>query len=182
MRTLLLFLFAASLSAQSPVRYEWAFVAMPPAAIPDSAGNDVVTRVHDGDSYWLRGLADFVRIAGVDAPEPWTPYCPAAQPMGKEIGDSVRAYLKGRNVSYVFLGMDKYKRPLVRLFVDSSDFAETLLAKGWGWYRLDRRIPKAVRENYKSIWRKARRQKLGVFADPNAINPELWRARHPPIK
>jgi len=148
----------------------------------DTTVNDVVTRVHDGDTYFLRGMDRFCRAAGFDSPEPWTPYVPAAQPYGREAGDSVRAYLKGREVVFRVLKIDKYGRPVVQLFVDGKDLAETILTKGWAWYYAESSLPRATRRKYKDLEAKARAEKRGLFANPDAIPPTRWRARNPPLK
>lgn len=141
--------------------------------------NSVVWKIYDGDSYFVFGMAKALRLACVDAPEVKSIYVTKAQPMGYEIGDSVRSYLKGREVVYQFVKTDKYKRPICRVFVDGTDFAEILLARGWAWYFAERKIPKSVRDRYKKLSNDAKKQKLGIFADPKAINPAKWRQMYP---
>jgi len=141
--------------------------------------NAVVAAVHDGDSYRMKGMEKFSRIAGVDCPELRSPYVTVAQSYGREIGDSVRLFLKGREVRYNFLKIDRHKRPIVRVFVDGYDLAEIILSRGWGWYVHEPKLQKAVRDRYKGLFEQAKRGKRGIFADKNAIHPARHRQKYP---
>lgn len=150
---------------------------MPPTSI--------ITAVHDGDSYYFRGLVPsnkFARLNGVDCPEISSPYVSKTQPYGREIGDSVRVLLKGRQITYTVYGLDKLKRPLVGVFVNETDVAEILLTKGWAWYYSPNNLPSATKRLYKSLERAAKKRKLGLWADPAAIKPTAWRKQHPGLK
>ncbi len=145
----------------------------------------VITAVHDGDSYYFRGLVPsnkFARLNGVDCPEISSPYVSKTQPYGREIGDSVRVLLKGRQITYTVYGLDKLKRPLVGVFVNETDVAEILLTKGWAWYYSPNNLPSATKRLYKSLERAAKKKKLGLWADPAAIKPTAWRKQHPGLK
>jgi micrococcal nuclease len=149
-----------------------------PEAFPDTTINDVVARVHDGDSYYLKGMADFVRIAGVDAPEIYWGPGTKEQDFGRAIGDSVRLALKGRSVTYAFLGMDELKRPLVIVYVDGKDFAETLLSKGWAWSYGTKKLPTAVNKRYKSLMNEAKKKKLGLWKGKAPVKPWVHRSQY----
>ena len=145
----------------------------------------IITAVHDGDSYYFRGLVPsnkFARLNGVDCPEISSPYVSKTQPYGREIGDSVRILLKGRQITYTVYGLDKLKRPLVGVFVNETDVAEILLTKGWAWYYSPNNLPSATKRLYKSLERTAKKKKLGLWADPAAIKPTAWRKQHPGLK
>ena len=145
----------------------------------------IITAVHDGDSYYFRGLVPsnkFARLNGVDCPEISSPYVRKTQPYGREIGDSVRMLLKGRQITYTVYGLDKLKRPLVGVFVNETDVAEILLTKGWAWYYSPNNLPSATKRLYKSLERAAKKKKLGLWADPAAIKPTAWRKQHPGLK
>lgn len=141
--------------------------------------NAVVAAVHDGDSYRMRGMERFVRIAGVDCPELRSPYVTVAQAYGREVGDSVRAFLKWREVNYNILKVDRYGRSIVRVFVDGYDLAEVILSRGWGWYIHEPKLPKPVRERYKDLFEQAKKAKKGIFIDKNAIHPARHRQKYP---
>lgn len=149
-----------------------------PEVFADTTINDVVTRVHDGDSYYLKGMADFVRIAGVDAPEIYWGPGTKDQEFGRAIGDSVRLALKGKNVTYAFLGMDELKRPLVIVYVDGKDFAETLLSKGWAWSYGTKKLPTAVNKRYKSLMNEAKKKKLGLWKGKAPVKPWVHRSQY----
>lgn len=148
------------------------------SSIADTTINDVVTRVRDGDSYYLKGLADFVRIAGVDAPEIYWGPGTKDQDFGRAIGDSVRLALKGKSATYAFLGMDELKRPLVIVYVDGKDFAETLLSKGWAWSYGTKNLPMAVNKRYKSLMNEAKKKKLGLWKGKSPVKPWVHRSQY----
>lgn len=148
----------------------------------DTTVNDIVTRVHDGDSYYLKGMADFVRLAGVDAPEIYWTNGTVDQDFGRASGDSVRAALKGQSVTYEFLGFDMYERPLVSIFLGGQDFAELMLLKGWAWAYGTKRLPPAVNKRYREAQAKAKKEKIGLWANKSPVKPWVHRAEHPPMR
>lgn len=175
---LFLLLFAAQLSAQV-------------------AG--LVKGVHDGDTYWIevrnerwvpgpdtgfikevKVVRELVRIEGVGTPELyWPGVITKAQPLGREVGDSVRWMIKGKPVSLDTFGRDQYGRLLCRIRLeDGRDLAEIILSKGWGWYSKND-LDKPTRRRYQHIRNKAKNKKLGVHLAGGPDDNE-WRKTHKP--
>jgi micrococcal nuclease len=150
--------------------------------IGDTLVGDVVTRVHDGDSYYLKGMRDFVRIAGIDAPEIFWTNGTKDQAFGRAAGDSVRLALKGKSITYDFLGMDQYGRPLVSIFVNGQDFAEYMLLRGLAWAYGTRKLPSVVNKRYRDAQEQAKKAKVGLWAEKSPVKPWVHRAENPPIK
>lgn len=151
----------------------------------DTLPATVIRRVHDGDSYYLVGMVPenkFCRAEGFDCPEIRSPYVSATQPYGVEIGDSVRLLLKGKTITYSLYGIGKHNRPMVSVYVDGEDIGEVILSKGWAWYYAPNNLPSAVKKRYKALERAAKKAKLGLWADPDAVRPEKFRKAHPPIR
>ncbi|MGL4640862.1 MAG: thermonuclease family protein [Shewanella sp.] len=146
-----------------------------------------VFAVHDGDSYKIQQAdqtRDWCRIMNVDAPEVRSPYVADDQPFGRAIADSVRNLIKGKVLSCKYYGADQFSRPLVRIKIDNQDLGLLLIKKGWAWYSEENqnqsKLPKSLIRQYKSAERKAKKDGVGLWADPNPVRPSAWRAANPP--
>lgn len=140
----------------------------------------VVAAVHDGDSYKIRFENDTIwcRLAFVDCPEINSNFVCAKQEMGEEIGDSVRYELKGKKVMVKFLGLDIYKRPLIRIYYNDQDYATLLVKRGLAWVVDSKLLSKSeykILSEYKKI---ALKNRIGIFKNSKAITPELFRKRN----
>ena len=147
--------------------------------------SSIITAVHDGDSYYFRGLVPsnkFARVNGIDCPEVISPYVGKTQPYGREITDSVRLLLKGKNITYTLYGVDRLNRPLVSVFLNEQDIAGLILERGWGWYYSPNNLPSASKKHYKKLERAAKKKKIGLWADKDPVKPSAWRKRYPGVK
>lgn len=160
-----------------------------------SAQRAIVKAVHDGDSYKLFYLADstvkWIRVAGIDCPEVFSPYVPAWQPYGRTIGDSVRAMIRDSAVTVIKkYGVDPFNNDLVKIFYKDNDLAEILLFKGWAWYSYERRLDKQTRKRYKELAAEAKKAKRGLWAglEPNPkkytapVRPSDFKKKNPRIR
>ncbi|TNF60552.1 MAG: thermonuclease family protein [Burkholderiales bacterium] len=132
-----------------------------------------VTRVHDGDSVWVRlpdgGGPLRLRLEGIDAPE-------ICQPGGRQARDRLAEMTLGREVRVEVTGQDRYRRALARLWLGEDDVQSRLVAEGWAWsYRRRGQAGPYDRQEAK-----ARRQGLGLFSDTQAEAPWHFRRRHGP--
>lgn len=139
-----------------------------------------VLAVHDGDSYKLLIGKDsiWVRLAFVDCPEVNSNHICATQPYGKAVGDSVRTELKGKDVMIKFITMDIYNRYVVRLALNGEDYSTSLVRRGMAWVVNTKELNKeeySILINYKKL---ALKNRIGLFVNPNAISPELFRKRN----
>jgi len=154
----------------------------------------VVKAVHDGDSYrietteWIRVedtllekviRMDQIRIEGVDCPEIiWPGHISATQPFGREVGDSVRAIVKGKTVMLETHGKDRYGRTLAKVILpDGQDLALIILSRGWGVY-LRNDLKLSDRRKYQRARDKAKKAGIVIWSDPNRIDPAEWRKTH----
>jgi micrococcal nuclease len=100
---------------------------------------------------------------GIDAPE-------GNQPFGKESMDYILKYID-RDATLVVHSHDQYKRTLGTLFVDGQDINLLLVKSGYTWYYKRYLNDK----KYADAQENARKNKLGLWALPNPIQPWNWR-------
>jgi endonuclease YncB( thermonuclease family) len=130
-----------------------------------------VFAVHDGDSYTMQfAEKSKARIAFIDFPEIAWPRIPATQAYGRALGDSVRNLIKGKVLKYKIIGVDQYGRYVVDCKLDKTDLQLLFLQKGWCWLIPEkddsntRKLSKTRRLKYAAAERKARKNKLGLWA------------------
>lgn len=137
----------------------------------------VVTRVSDGDTLWVRpdggrNKPVKVRLLGIDAPE-------RCQAWGEEATVALQQRVLHRRVVVPARGHDDYGRTLGGLrLADGEDIGAWMVAHGHAWNYRSRRQggPYAQQEA------RARAAQLGLFADPDALLPRLFRQSHGPCE
>lgn len=152
-------------------------------------GYVTITGVHDGDGSYYgiheNGHKVQLRLRGVDCPEIYSRYVMKTQPYGVEAGNSIRALLKDKKVYVICFGKS-FERDVCdityyedSLLTKSKSLATTIVGNGLGWHdgnNYGMKIPK----EYKRIgglrlMREAKRLKLGLWQNSEAINPIVWR-------
>lgn len=133
----------------------------------------MVSRVVDGDTLWLKTAADeqpvVIRIEGIDAPE-------ACQSGGAEATAALSELALNRNVTVKPTAIDDWGRKVGKVFDGSKDIGDRMVRDGHAWstrYKYDR-------GPYVAEERMAQALKRGVHADPDAIQPRLFRERRGP--
>jgi micrococcal nuclease len=139
------------------------------AAPPPATTTGKVVSVHDGDTVTVRtddGQTLKVRLQGIDAPE-------LRQPFGNRSRDELSALVKGKPVTLVEHGRDKYGRTLANVMVDGVDANARQVATGMAWHyeRFDK-SPGLARAQ--STARAARR---GLWGDAAPVAPWEWRSQ-----
>ena len=137
----------------------------------DSVWAGTVTHVTDGDTLWVRpatgGEAVKIRMDGIDAPETCQAY-----------GDVAQRALAGRvlhqNVSVQARTRDKFGRLIARIELQREDVGAWMVGQGHAWAHHYKRYPSAygVQES------QARASKRGLFAQPGAKEPSVFRKAH----
>jgi endonuclease YncB( thermonuclease family) len=137
-----------------------------------------VIRVADGDTITVRVGSENhrIRLASIDAPETGSgskrPGQPYAQASRRFLADRVA----GKTVSLQCYELDRYGRDICDVMLDGPYNANQLLVKeGMAWaYRQgnDRflRDPSLI-----ELEQDARENKRGLWAEPNPIEPWVWR-------
>lgn len=132
----------------------------------------VVTRVWDGDTVWVQpdgrtGRPVKLRLLGIDAPE-------SCQAGGAQATAALKSRVLGQHVQVQAKATDTYQRRVVSLFVAGDDVGAWLVSQGHAWsygYRYHA-------GRYAAEERSARAAGRGLFADPQAIEPRVFRKRH----
>jgi len=128
-----------------------------------------VTGVVDGDTFRARieGLPVTVRLLGVDTPETVHPF-KEVQKFGKEASEYLKNRLNGKIISLSFepRKTDTYGRLLAYADLDGVPINAELVQGGIGITYT--RFPFKYLEEFKRLEEEARRNKLGLWADPMA--------------
>lgn len=137
----------------------------------------MVKAVYDGDTLVLigRGAGRLkVRLYGIDAPETRKPDSPG-QPYGSQSKRVLMYKVLGREVTAELMDKDQYGRAVAVVRLDGRDINAEMVAEGQAWaYRQYLAGPYA--SNYISLEERARRQRRGLWREPNPRPP--WEFRH----
>ena len=133
-------------------------------------------RVVDGDSIRLQtndaGEID-LRLASVDAPE-----------LNQMDGQSAKQHLErltvGRTATFLQTDTDRYKRPVVFMFVtvaggggqQAMEINAQMVADGYAWHSVNY----SSREQLTQLQQQAKNLRLGLWASPNPVPPWDYRA------
>ena len=154
--------------------------AAKPAARPKEPPKPVelsgtVSRVVDGDTFWLKTAADaeptVIRIDGIDAPE-------RCQPGGAESTAALNELALNRSVTVRVSATDDHGRTVGKVFDGSVDIGDRLVRDGRAWslrYKYDR-------GPYMAEERMALALKRGLHAEGGAVQPRDFRQRNGPCK
>lgn len=144
---------------------------------PGSKLRGKVSRVLDGDTFEL--LIDEqptpvrVRLTGIDAPE-------KEQPFGQRARQSLASMVNDNPVAVDVTDIDRYGRLLGTVYTKicapaclSVDVNAEQVKNGMAWaYRFHN---KAVIPAMLDLETKARNKNIGLWSDPNAVEPWKWR-------
>lgn len=86
-------------------------------------------RVVDGDTVAIGKTR--IRLMGIDTAEIHEPRCPSEKLAGEIAKLALEDLLKGKTVTILSDGADRYGRTLARLKVDGRDVGQTLINKGY---------------------------------------------------
>ena len=162
--------------------YLLACLALSITTTPAADIDGKVVSVNDGDTVRVLDSAMVehrVRLTGIDAPE-------KGQPFGTASRRHLASLVAGKPVLVESAGSDRYGRLLGKVWVrpdDCPDCGRTLDANlaqiqaGMAWwyqYYADDQPP-GDRESYQSAAMQAKRLRLGLWSEADAIPPWAWR-------
>ena len=143
------------------------------------AASGVVTHVTDGDTLWVRvdgasprAKPKKLRLRGIDAPE----HC---QAWGPQASEALARRVLHRRVQFETVAQDSYHRSVARVAIDGDDVAAWMVAHGHAWsdhYR--RRQGGKDSGTYGALEAQAKAARRGLFAQPGAIEPRVFRRMH----
>lgn len=132
-----------------------------------------IVDVHDGDT--IRLLDDSktqykCRFNGIDAPE-------LKQDFGNRSKQSLSDMVFGKLVTIEYDKIDKYGRFVCKILLDGMDVNLEQIKRGMAWHykKYQDEQTETDRKLYSEAEIKAREQKLGLWAQPNATPPWDWR-------
>ena len=132
-----------------------------------------VNRVADGDTVTVvvkNGDKIKIRLVGIDAPE-------KDQPHGQVSKNYLEETIQGKQINARCEKKDRYKRWLCKIFFDGADMnlRQLELGNAW-WYRAySKDQSSGDREVYAEAESKARKDKLGLWAEVSPVPPWDWR-------
>lgn len=123
----------------------------------------------DGDTILLRRKDQLttIRLWGIDAPE-------KKQPGGKAATSFLIKLIGRKRVKVVIQGHGKYGRTIGKVYYQDKFVNLEMIKAGHAWW-LEKYSPDAL--ELKEAERKARESKIGLWKNPEAVKPELF--RHP---
>lgn len=136
--------------------------------LPDFDLSGRVVRVADGDTLSLLDKDNRqhkIRLHGIDSPE-------REQRYGKSAWNALADMVDGKRVSVVVLGEDSYGRTDGTIYLGDRNINLAMVAAGHAWwyryYAPHDRVLAAAEE-------RARKQRLGLWAQPDPVPPWDWR-------
>jgi len=144
-----------------------------------------VTKVTDGDSIHIttpeRTILK-VRLYGIDAPETakinkrtGRVNIPG-QPYGKESWKVLRGKVMGKQVRLVILDIDKHRRMVCMVWLDSRNINLEMVREGYAEAFVEY-LKEPYREQFMSAQQEAQAEKRGIWSLPNYERPRDFRKR-----
>lgn len=149
------------------------------ACLPAAAAPRVLEgragRISDGDTLWLQPFGQRapvkLRLRDIDAPE-------ICQRWGAQSRRALADLVAGAVLRAELTAHDDYGRGLARLSRGELDVGAQLVRQGHAWAHRYRGRPGP----YAQAEEQARRERRGLFADPQAIAPRDFRRRFGPCR
>jgi endonuclease YncB( thermonuclease family) len=132
-----------------------------------------VVGVSDGDTITLLDGAKVqykIRLVGIDAPE-------KAQPFGQASKRNLSDMIFGKEVHVEWFKKDRYQRTLGKVILDGQDVCLEQVKRGMAWHYKKYQREQSVEDQrlYSEAEVKARTSKLGLWIDPDPIEPSEFR-------
>ena len=125
-------------------------------------------KVTDGDTVRGKYANELIkiRLAEIDAPE-------LKQPFGVESKNCLKKLIRQSNgkVFFKFREKDRYKRYVGWIYSENLDINLEMIKRGCAWV-YDRYAERKVLFKYQNL---AKKNKLGLWKNANAIKPSDWR-------
>ena len=128
-----------------------------------------VVAITDGDTFKLLTIDSTqikVRLANIDCPERKQPFSTKAKQYASQA-------IFGKNVKLEYLKKDRYGRFICNvIYGDSLNLSYELVKHGLAWHY----IKYSNDESLQALEDEAKKNKVGLWQDPNAIPPWDWRS------
>jgi endonuclease YncB( thermonuclease family) len=123
-----------------------------------------IIKIKDGDTVvvLLEGKTqETLRLADVDCPE-------NSQAFGKNAKQFTSSQVFGKTVMFYRISKDRYKRTIAKIFYENEKYLSAEIIKagfGWWYFKASKNIELQKFQN------QAKENKLGLWADDNAMSP-----------
>lgn len=132
-----------------------------------------VIRVADGDTITIldaQNTQNKIRLYGIDAPE-------KVQDFGNKSREKLASLVAGKNIDVMVMDIDRYGRSVGRIKIGEQEVAEEMLKAGMVWLYVNYcKIPEC--KQWKQLENQARNAKIGLWSNPTAQEPWIWRKEH----
>lgn len=132
-----------------------------------------VVSVSDGDTVTVvdaHKVEYRVRLSGIDAPE-------KSQPYGNASRQKLADVIFHKNVQVTYSKSDRYGRVLGKIELNGRDINLSQIESGLAWHYkfYEKDQPQQDRIIYSDAENHARIQRIGLWLEPNPVEPWLWR-------
>lgn len=132
-----------------------------------------VVGVSDGDTISLLDATKAqykIRLVGIDAPE-------KMQPFGQTSKRNLSDMIFGKEVHVEWSKKDRYQRTLGKVMLDGQDICLEQVKRGMAWHYKKYQREQSLDDQrlYSEAEAKARTSKLGLWMDPDPIEPSAFR-------
>jgi endonuclease YncB( thermonuclease family) len=134
----------------------------------------VVQSVVDGDTINIVGEKNRIRLASIDAPELSHGYGRPGQPFGQFAKSALEVRLRAGEVSLDCVDVDRYGRSICVVFQAGFNVNQWMVEQGLAWANTAQVRYLRSRE-YLALQDRAKAAQKGLWAEPNPVEPWLWR-------
>jgi len=132
-----------------------------------------VVGVSDGDSITVldaKQRTHKIRLQGIDAPE-------KAQPYGQKSKQSLSDLVYQQAVQVAWTKQDRYGRTVGQVFHEGTDVNLQQVLRGMAWHykQYEREQSAQDRVRYAVAQEQARQHRLGLWQDPQPVEPSVFR-------
>ena len=128
------------------------------------------TKISDGDTITIeqQGVKYRIRFYGIDAPE-------SSQVYGAKSRLALENIIKDKELKIVCKDKDRYGRIVGQVYSEEQDVNLAMLKLGAAWF-----YEQYARDNdaYRQAAAQAKREKIGLWSNPNPQNPSAYRREH----
>ena len=126
--------------------------------------------ITDGDTFTLLTIDQRqikIRLYGIDCPE-------KGQAFGTKAKEKLSELIFGKYLTVTDRGLDRYGRTLGMVFHGELNICEEMIRTGFAWH--------FIRYDSNKAWdlleEQARREKVGLWSDPEPVAPWIWRKQN----
>lgn len=128
-----------------------------------------VTRIADGDTFTMifeNGFEVRVRLLGIDSPE-------RRQAFSNKAKQTLSDLIYNKEVKVYYESKDRYGRVLGDIYINDLNVNHEMVRRGMAWHF----IRYSDDEKLAALEKEARKNKIGLWADPNPVAPWDFRRK-----